>query len=264
MKRPRSEYVIQTVTNAMRLLEQFQTCEELGVTELSKRLDLHKNNVFRLLATLEESGYVEQCRGSDLYRLGTGCLELGQSFTRHRSLARHGRAALAALCEATGESAHLGMLSGHEVIHLDGEQPDRLVLTSLRVGKRLAAHCTALGKTLLAHESAEAIERFDREVISDKELPERTPATITDREKFLDHLRTVASQGYALDLEEFEDGLCCASAPVRDAAGTVVAALSVSGPAHRLDERSLLHAAVPHVVEAAAQLSRDLGYAPRP
>ena len=90
MRRSKSDYVIQTVVNALRLLEVFQEDEILGVTELSRRLDLHKNNVFRLLATLEEQGYVEQC-DDDRYCLGTACLELGHAFSRTRSIARQAR-----------------------------------------------------------------------------------------------------------------------------------------------------------------------------
>jgi DNA-binding MarR family transcriptional regulator len=86
MKKPKGEYAIQTVVNAMRLLEAFRDEEELGVTELSRRLSLHKNNVFRLLATLEQQGYIEQSTASDRYRLGVESLELGQAFLRGRTL----------------------------------------------------------------------------------------------------------------------------------------------------------------------------------
>jgi DNA-binding IclR family transcriptional regulator len=91
-------------------------------------------------------------------------------------------------------------------------------------------------------------------------LEVRTPATIADRDKLFDHLKSVASQGFALDLEEYEAGLCCASAPVRDAAGAVVGALSISGPSFRWSEADLLERAVPEVIATAARLSRDLGY----
>ena len=78
MRRSKSDYVIQTVLNALHLLEEFQEDESLGVTELSERLELHKNKVFRLLATFEQSGYVEQC-DAERYRLGTACPGLGQT-----------------------------------------------------------------------------------------------------------------------------------------------------------------------------------------
>ena len=258
MRRSKSDYVIQTVVNALRLLEVFETEEILGVTELARRLELHKNNVFRLLATLEERGYVEQC-ADDRYRLGTACLELGQSFQRTRTLARNARPVLERLCAATGETTHLGVLDGFHVMHLDGEQPDQLVATTLRTGGRLAAHCTALGKVLLAGGSPGSLEKIDEEHLQEGALIAETPATITDREKFIDHLRAVASQGFALDYEECDAGLCCVAAPVRDATGHLVAAISLSAPTFRVSEEVLIDRAGPQVIAAADELSANLG-----
>jgi IclR family transcriptional regulator, KDG regulon repressor len=260
MKRSKSDYRIQTVDNAFRVVEEFEADEEIGVTELSRRLSLHKNNVFRILATLEGRGYVEKCSCSDRYRLGVASLRLAQVAGRRRSLVRLGRAVLEELSCATGETAHLATLRCFEVVHLDGERPDQLVGTVLRVGMRLPAHCTALGKVLLASLDGAALERFDRERIQRGGLARRTDETITDREKLLEHLHMVASQGYALDAEECAPGLCCVAAPVYDAGGVAVAALSVSGPSFRLGPKELAERAVPRAVAAAEALSRQLGY----
>ncbi len=260
MKRPKSEYAIQTVNNALVLLEAFREDEELGVTELARRLGLHKNNVFRLLATLEQKGYVEQSP-NDRYRLGVRCLELGQAFARTRSLVRLARPKLEGLMRSLGESTHLGALRDFEVVHLDGQQPDQLVLTGLRLGLRLPAHCTALGKVLLACADSEVHTHYDREVASRRGLAQRTQATITDRDKLFEHLHAVASQGFATDIEECERGMVCGAAPVQDASGHVVAALSVSGPACRLDPDHLHREVVPAVRAAAEELSRQLGSA---
>jgi IclR family acetate operon transcriptional repressor len=91
-------------------------------------------------------------------------------------------------------------------------------------------------------------------------LPKLTPATIDDPAKFFEHLRGVASRGWALDLEECEPGLCCAAAPIFDGEGKLVAAISVSGPSLRLSEEHLLDAVVPLVVARGEQLSRELGF----
>jgi DNA-binding IclR family transcriptional regulator len=261
MRRPKSSYVIQAVANGLRILEQFGGPDaELGVTELSVRVGLHKNNVFRLLATLEQQGYVEQCPHTERYRLGRACLTLGQAFRETRSLSRFARPLLARLAEETAESAHLGVLAGNDVVHLDGEQPDQLVATKLRTGELLAAHCTALGKVLLAGKSAAALAQLDREKVRAGKLVAHTPATIVDRDKFFEHLRSVASQGYALDLEECALGLCCVAAPVHDASGAVIAALSVSAPAFRVNETRIHDDVMPRVVAAAAELSQRMGH----
>ena len=108
MKKPKSEYAIQTVTNALRLLDVFRDEEEVGVAELARRLGLHKNNVFRLLATLEEQGYIEQCPVSERYRLGIGSLELGHSFLRSRTLCGRARPILEEMWQRSGRRVSRG------------------------------------------------------------------------------------------------------------------------------------------------------------
>ena len=260
MRKPKSDYAIQTVVNAMRVLEAFRDDEELGVTEISRRLALHKNNVFRLLATLEQRGYIEQSSDNERYRLGIRSLELGRSFARSHSLLRCAAAVLRKLAERTRESAHLAVIEDFEVVHLHGEQIERPVMTGLRNGRRLPAHCTALGKVLLACAPDKVREAYDREFVANRGLEERTPATIVDPEKFFEHLRTVAMRGFATDLGECDIGLSCTAAPVFDADGRVVAAVSVSAPRFRLGEGRALEATAELVVAAGEELSRELGY----
>ena len=187
------------------------------------------------------------------------CLELGRAFARGNTLLACARPILEELSRTTGESAHIGVMQNYEVVHLDGEQSRQLVLAASRVGGRLPAHCTALGKVLLACSDERTRECFDREVVSVDGLERRTSETITDRDKFFEHLSVVAVQGSAVDVEECEIGLCCAAAPVYDGEGQLRAALSISGPGFRLDPDSLISEAVPAVVEAADRLSEMLG-----
>lgn len=264
MKKQKSEYSIQTVTNAFKLLEVFRDEEDLGVTELSRRLDLHKNNVFRLLATLELMGYVEQCSENDRYRLSTGCLELGQSYLRSRSLLRHARPVLEEVALRSSESAHLAVMRDFEVVHLDGVGSDQLVGGGVRIGCRLPLHCTALGKVLLGCAPETVHREFDRLRSTATPLASRTPATIVDSQKLFDQLRSASLRGFAVDLEECVAGLACAAAPVFDSACELVAAISVSGPAFRLSQERLLDEIVPLVVDAAARLSRELGFGAHP
>jgi len=260
MKKQKSEYLIQTVANALKLLEAFHDEEELGVTELSRRLDLHKNNIFRLLATLELQGYVEQSSSTDRYRLAVGCLELGQAYLRSRGLLRRARPLLEEISANSTESSHLAVMRDFEIVHLDGISSNQLVGTGPRIGQKLPIHCTALGKVLLGFSSEGVHEAYDRDRAK-KPLDQRTPATIVDSHKLFDHLRSVVLRGYALDFEECEPGLACAAAPVYSESGETIAAISVSGPAFRLTEERLLDEIVPMVVGAAGRLSHDLGYA---
>ncbi|MBW2382342.1 MAG: IclR family transcriptional regulator [Deltaproteobacteria bacterium] len=260
MAKPKSEYSIQTVSNALRMLEAFYQEDELGVSELSRRLSLHKNNVFRLLATLEQRGYIEQSPENERYRLGTRCLELGQAFSRRHTLLRRARPILEELVRKVGETAHIAVIRDFEVVHLDGVLADQMVLTTLRVGHRLPVHCTALGKVLVGCSDAATQESFGRSVVAEEGLASRTESTIADPQKLFDELRTVSAQGFALDLEECEPGMRCVAAPVRDCTGSVIAAISISGPGFRLAEESLHGDIGRRVVACADQLSQELGH----
>jgi DNA-binding IclR family transcriptional regulator len=262
--KPKSDYAIQTVSNALRMLEVFHNEAEIGVSELARKLDLHKNNAFRLLATLEQGGYIQQSRETELYSLGPRCLELGVAFSRSHPLMRQARPILEELAARFGETSHLGVLDDQEVVHLDGILPAQLVLTGLRVGERLPAHCTALGKMLLASsldsgaegdEAAEAARPFQVE----GPLERYTDATIPDSTKLADELRAVRLRGYAVDRQEYAEGLCCVAAPLRGTSGRVTAALSLSGPSFRMSEEVLHGEVAKAITAAAAELSQQLG-----
>jgi IclR family KDG regulon transcriptional repressor len=261
MKKPKSDYVIQTVVNALRLLEEFHSEDELGVTELSRRLKLHKNNVFRLLATLEQRDYIEQSPVNERYRIGARCLELGEAFCRSHTLLEQARPILRNLARTVGETAHLALMTSFEVVHVGAEVFSQPILTPSRVGHRLPVHCTALGKVLLGLAPEQSRQTYDQTVVAGRPLPRRTPATIVDPMKFFEHIRTVAGQGFALDIEECEDGLHCVAVPVYGRDGHMVAALSISGPAFRLGIDRCLRDIAPAVTASAAQLSHNLGFA---
>jgi IclR family KDG regulon transcriptional repressor len=260
MSKPKSDYTIQTVSNALRLLEVFYGEPELGVSELSRRLGLHKNNVFRLLATLELGGYVEQSSATDRYRLGVRCLELGRAYSTSHSLVERARPVLANLVDQLGETAHLGVLRDFEVVHLDGTSPGRLLVTSTRVGQRLPIHCSALGKVLIGCSDNATREDYDRNMVADGGLEAVTPATVVDAIKLTEQLRTVGGQGYAFDLGECEVGLNCVATPVHGEDGEVVAALSVSGPGFRLSEDFLFSRVLPVLSASSRDLSESLGF----
>ncbi|MEZ4280498.1 MAG: IclR family transcriptional regulator [Myxococcota bacterium] len=291
--KPKSDYAIQTVLNAFRMLEVFDGAVAIGVSDVARSLGLHKNNAFRLLATLEIAGYVQQSADSELYHLGPRCLELAHAFARNHPFASLARPVLEELVAETGETAHLGVLRDHEVAHLDGVLPSRLLLTGSRVGERLPAHCTALGKALLVgvleRPAASPIaspsdRRSDRRLdrIRDRRqggrfegathrgpdagadlfsgaLESFTDGTITDGAKLLDEVRASQLRGYALDLEEYATGLHCVAAPVRDASERVIAAISISGPSQRLGGEQLHGEGARAVAAAAHRLSRALG-----
>jgi DNA-binding IclR family transcriptional regulator len=256
VKREKSNYIIQSVAHALDVLEQFKgDAIELGVTELSKKLKLHKNNIFRLLATLEARGYIEQNRSTENYRLGLKSLELGQTFIRQMGLLRQSRPTLEKLAEKANETTYLAIMRNQDVIYLDVVEANQTVRVASRVGLRLPTYCTAVGKVLICSDSEEEIRKKLPE-----QLPKRTPKTITDPKSLIDHLKKVAKQGFAVDDEEFEEGVRCIAAPVRDYTGNVVAAISISGPAMRLPDRKISEELSHAVKEASEEISRRLGF----
>jgi DNA-binding IclR family transcriptional regulator len=260
-RKPKSDYAIQTVTNALRLLEVFKDVDEIGVADLARLLELHKNNVFRLLATMQECGFIEQCPATERYRLGVAIHALGQSFTRARPLLARARPVLEKLQEETGETVHLAVRAEFEVVHLLGIAPKREIATGVRTGRSTPIHCTALGKVLLGCSPERTWREFDERVVKRGKLARRTARTIEDADKFFEHLRTVAGHGYALDLGELEEGLGCAAAPVHGGDGELVAALSVSAPLFRSGEEAVVGELRDRVVRASEELSSALGYA---
>ena len=257
VRRDKTNYVIQSVAHALDVLEQFfGDVDELGVTELSKRLKLHKNNVFRLLATLEARSYIEQNRATENYRLGIKCLLLGRRYIHHMGLVRQARPILTDLAKKCRESAYVAILRRDGVVPLEAAEPeDRAVRIMLPVGLTLPLHCTASGKAHLAFEPEEQLNAT---------LPEHlrrfTDHTIVDRAQLLEQLQNVARDGYAIDTGEFMDEVNSVAVPIRDYTRSVVGSLAVAGPAYRIAAERISSELVPALVEAGGEVSRRLGY----
>jgi DNA-binding IclR family transcriptional regulator len=228
----------------------------LGVTELAHKLNLHKNNVFRLLATLEVRGYIEQDRKSGNYRLGIKTFEIANVFLHHLGLRRQARPILEELVNRCDETANLAVLDGSDVIYVLMHETSQTVRIVLRLGQRLPAHCTAAGKAQLAFESADRLQLLYK----DRPLRKLTDNTISSAEALREHLREVARVGFALDNEEFESGVRCIAAPVKDYSRKVVASVGVSGPLSRFSMERIEKELVPLVKEAGEKISERLGY----
>ena len=256
VRRDKSNYIIQSVSHALDVLEEFHgDVDELGVTELSKKLKLHKNNVFRILATLQSRNYIEQNKASENYRLGIRCLELGQTFIHQRGMLKQANPVLQELAEKTGETSYVSIMRGNEVVYLDSVEPKTTVRVVSRLGFHMPTHATAAGKVLVAFESEEDLrKRFSGE------LKNYTKNTFRTVEELFRDLEAVRERGYATDLEEFEEGLRCVASPIRDYTRKVIGALSVSGPAHRLSDEKIQTIFGAEVVRLGKELSIRLGF----
>ncbi len=256
-KKEKSEYVIQSVCHALDLLEQFRgDVDELGVTELSNRLKLHKNNVFRLLATLESRNYIEQNKVTENYRLGLKTLELGQTFIKQMGLLRQSRPILERLVKECNETTYVAILKDFQIVYLDVVETDMTVRVVPRVGTQLPAFCTAAGKAQIAYMTDEELEHY----LPGKELKRFTPNTITDQALLKKQLKEIADRGYAIDDEELDLGVRCIGAPIRDYTRRIVGAVSISGPSMRLTKERMEKDLIPMVLKAAEDISTRLGY----
>jgi len=260
MERPRkdkSAYVVQSVDRALEILGAFNyNREALGVTELSQKLGLHKNNVFRLLASLETRGYIEQDKKTGNYRLGIRTFEVGNVFLHHLGLRRQARPILEEMVKRCDETAYLAVSDGPEVVNVLMQETSRPVRVVPRLGHRLPAYCTASGKAQLAYESADRLAQL----FNHHPFRKHTDNTIYSLDALLEHLQEVARLGFAVDNEELEDGVRCVAAPVRDYSHRVIAGVDLSGPASRFSLERIESELVPLVMEAATQISQRLGY----
>jgi DNA-binding IclR family transcriptional regulator len=253
----KGEGIILSVHKAFDVLEVFDLQhEELGVSELARKLNLHKNNVFRLLATLEIRGYVEQNKRTGSYRLGLKTFEVASVFLHHLGIRHQAHSVLQELVRRCNETAYLAVLDGAEVVYISMHETAHSVRVVPRLGRRLPAYCTASGKSQLAFESEDRLEEMFRGYAFQR----LTENTITRYEDLIAHLKEVARKGYAVDNEECELGVRCVAATIRDYTHRVVAAVGLLGPASRVPMERIEAQLVPLVKEAAARISQRLGY----
>ena len=217
-----------TARVALKILELFSPSDPvLGVTEIGRRLGIHKSKVSRLVAALEAEGFLTRTEAGR-YCLGLRLYAMGATVPHSRALFEAARSELCEIRIRTGESAHLAVLVDTDVVHLERLHSDRLMKRVLRSTKS-PTHATSTGKLLLAHAPAEVCER----VIA-QGLPRCTPRTITDADELRSELRTIRARGYAINREEFRRGTSSVSVPIFAKDGQCIAAMAVITPANGL------------------------------
>jgi len=245
---------VQSLDRALEILKLLGTEPEMRVTDLARRLEVHKSTAFRLLSTLQEHGLVEQNPSTEKYRLGYGLVRLAGSVVAELDLARVSRPVLEQLAMRTAETVNLAILQGNQVVNIDQIAAPNLVVTVNWVGKQTPLHCTSNGKVLLAY-----LADVERAPLLREPLQRFTPRTITDVKTLEKQLRRVVDEGYAFTLEELELGLNAVAAPVRATDGRVRAAVSVSGPSYRVTSQRLQELGT-MTKEAGEAISRRMGY----
>src|SRR3954470_22601500 len=257
-KKPKPKRMrLSSVANSIRLTKAFSENEfEMGISALAIKLGLAKSTVHRLASTLVEYDILEQNRENGKYRLGLALFELGTLVRRKMDVMSEAQQQIHALADLTGETVQLAILDHLSVLYIRIRESRQAVRMSSGLGSRAPAHCTSVGKALLAYQPAEIVQQ-----VIDNGLKQHTEHTITDGEPLRSELAAIRSRGYAIDDEEIEVGLRCVAAPIRDHTGAVAAAISVAAPVQRMTKKAI-QATIPTVVTAADAISRRLGYLP--
>jgi DNA-binding IclR family transcriptional regulator len=249
----------QVVDRVVDILEAFLWLgPQLGVSELSRALGLKKATTHRLLASLRRRDFVAQDPVTRRYRLGIKLWELGSQATSQVAWVDRAKPFLQQLTDQTGETAHLAVLDDGEVLYVDKVESTRSLRMPSQVGRRLPAHCTGVGKALLAHLPTVDVSS----IVARRGMAAFTKRTITDLVALQADLTEVRRRGYSIDDGEIEDGLRCIGAPVRDHSGRVVAAVSIAGPASRLPDNDIEKLGA-IVLAGARALSTALGCPPQ-
>jgi len=249
---------IQSLERALSILKEIaRNREGISLSELSKRVRLNNSTAFHLVRTMVSLGYVEQSKDSKRYRIGRGLFTLAAGALDEIELVSLATPVLESLTRATGECSHFAIRSGDNIVVLAKTAGSGMFQMADRVGVVRPAHCTALGKVLIAALTPAQRERY----VANHELRRYTPKTIVERDRLLREREEVRRTGIGFDDGEFDAEARCVAVAVRDFTGQVAGAIGLSGPIWRLSIQTLQEKAQ-QVREAAAELSRELGHAP--
>ncbi len=247
--------LVQSVDRAIRLLEALAEKKRfVSLQAVSEETGLNASTAHRLLHTLEWHDLVRRDPSTRKYGLGLGLLRLAAALRSQLDLRVEAKPFLESLAEETEESANLVVADGHHVVYVDQAASTQPVRAFTRVGARAQLHCTGVGKAILAF-----LPEEERRAVLDGELRAYTPTTITNPLRLEQELARIRESGVSRDMGERQADVRCVASPVFDDRSRVVAAISISGPGHRLDRRRMAELE-PAVRKAGRDLSRALGW----
>ncbi len=225
---------------------------EVGISEISRRINLNKNMVFRILNSLEKEGWVYH--SDQKYGLTLVPFQITSKSLSRMSLSTAAAPAVLALWHATGESTYLGILNEDKVTYIQHFDSTKDVRVAGRIGGEYDLYCSAPGKVLLAYADESFIDSY-----TSRSFEKRTPHSVTDKKALLTILKEVRKNGYATDQEEFGGGIACVAAPVFDYTGKAIGTVGCSGFTVSEQSDILIRRLLPHVQKAATEISVCLG-----
>lgn len=246
--------VVRSVDRALSIMEILARDGWSSVTDIARELEVHKSTVFRLVATLQRRGIVEQHPSTQKYRLGFAIVRLASGVRGNPDLVAVARPSLERLSEELDETVDLAVIEDGEVTNVDQANLSTSIVAVDWIGHRSPMHVAASGKVFLAFG-----DPIETEAFLAGPLDAVTPNTVTDPDVLREDLRTIGERGFSVTRGELEEGLNAVAAPIRASDGSVVAVIVVSGPEYRMSE-DRLPAAAAAVCAAAGTVSRQLGW----
>lgn len=247
---------VQSLGRAFGIMEEIARHRDgIGLAELSKRVGLHNSTTFHLVKTMVSLGYVRQLKDTKRYRIGRPLFALAASALDEVEMTSLASPVLEALSRETGEGTQFAVRSGDAVVILARRSGQGAFQLADRVGGIRPAHCTAIGKMMLASLTPEQFERF----LARAELKANTPKSIVKASELRREIEKVRQAGMATDNGEFDVELRCVALPVRDFSAQVIGTIGLSGPVWRLSD-AVLEKHARAVRAAAARLSAEFGY----
>jgi IclR family transcriptional regulator, KDG regulon repressor len=248
--------IIQAVERALVILDLFdEYSPELKISEISERVHLNKSTVHSLLKTLKKHGYIEQEFESGKYKLGMKLFERGNFVIENLDVRSIAKKYLLDLSRKTGHTLHLVILEGREGIYIDKVEGTSANVLFSRIGRRVPIHSSGVGKVLVAFSDKDDIDK----ILDGYLFEQRTPRTLTNKEDFLKELKEIRNQGYSIDNEENEPGICCLAFPIRNHTGGVVAGFSISMPTPQLNKEEM-DRVIPLMISTSEEISKQMGY----
>lgn len=248
---------VQSVERALAILELLGNADvHLGISEIAQSSKLPPSTAHRMLATLMELGYVEQNPETSKYTLGVRILQLRGAVIGHLTLGVHAMPVMKSLMNRVNETVHLAILNQGEVVYIERVEGLKTQGMYTRIGKRAPAHCTALGKVMLAFTPQHG---WYEQVVHRNGLRRYSPTTITTEEALLAELKHIRQNGFAVDNGETGECVRCVAGPIYDYTGSVVAALSISGPQAQVTPGRVPELSVA-VLGACQSISEKLGF----
>lgn len=253
----KNSYNIPSVNKVNEVLDYLAEHGSSSLTQIYVDLNFPKSSTYKLLKTLESLRYVRYEQNTQTYLLGMKLLELGSKASDQIDITSIATPILKELSLKVNRLCHLGVLDGHHVVYVIKTSTNELIRIGTWVGRRIGAHCTAMGKVLLAWKDEVELD----EMLDNIELVRMTPNTIVDKDKLRETLIEVRRNGWSLDDEESTKMVRAVGAPVRDQTGQVCAGLSIC-TLTEIDNLVELLALKDTAIKAANKISLELGWEP--